>query len=85
LGAQVRRDSVVVQRRLSAAPSVSADTAHDAARAAEAETQMSLWQGIKTYPKAIGWSALLSTAIVSTYTNGQKDNSIHVVATCGLT
>jgi MFS transporter, SP family, general alpha glucoside:H+ symporter len=28
------------------------------------EHQMSLWQGIKLYPKAIGWSVLLSTAII---------------------
>jgi hypothetical protein len=25
---------------------------------------MSLWQGIKLYPKAIGWSVILSTAII---------------------
>ena len=28
------------------------------------EHTMSLWQGIRLYPKAIGWSVLLSTAIV---------------------
>ena len=32
--------------------------------ATEKEHAMSLWQGIKLYPKAIGWSVLLSTAIV---------------------
>jgi SP family general alpha glucoside:H+ symporter-like MFS transporter len=25
---------------------------------------MTLWQGLKLYPKAVGWSAFLSTAII---------------------
>lgn len=36
----------------------------DAVRATEAEHSMTLLQGLKTYPKAVGWSILLSTAIV---------------------
>ncbi len=36
----------------------------DAQAATAKEHSMSLWKGIKTYPKAIGWSVLLSTAIV---------------------
>lgn len=36
----------------------------DAARATEAEHNMSLWQGLKLYPKAVGWSVLLSAAII---------------------
>lgn len=32
--------------------------------ATEQEHTMSLWQGLKLYPKAIGWSVLFSTAIV---------------------
>lgn len=36
----------------------------DAARATEAEHNMSLRQGLKLYPKAIGWSVLLSAAII---------------------
>lgn len=36
----------------------------DAKRATEKEHKMSLWQGIKLYPKAIGWSILISTCIV---------------------
>lgn len=28
------------------------------------ERSITLWEGIKTYPKAIGWSVVLSTAIV---------------------
>lgn len=38
--------------------------ANDAAKATEAEHSMSLREGIRTYPKAIGWSVLISTAIV---------------------
>ena len=43
--------------------------------ATEQEHQMSLWQGLRLYPKAVGWSVLLSTAIImegygkSPYTN----------------
>lgn len=36
----------------------------EAKLATEQEQAMSLWQGIKLYPKAIGWSVLLSTAII---------------------
>lgn len=38
--------------------------ATEAARATQAEISMTLMQGIKTYPKAIGWSILLSTCII---------------------
>lgn len=37
---------------------------HDAAEATENQEKMGLLQAIKTYPNAIGWSALLSLAIV---------------------
>ena len=37
---------------------------HGAAQATAKEHKMSLWQGIKLYPKAIGWSLLISTAII---------------------
>ncbi|ORY11269.1 general substrate transporter [Clohesyomyces aquaticus] len=36
----------------------------DAAKATEAEHNMTLWQGLKLYPKAVGWSILLSAAII---------------------
>ncbi|KAJ5633532.1 hypothetical protein N7528_001374 [Penicillium herquei] len=36
----------------------------DANAATEREHTMSLWEGLKLYPKAIGWSLLLSTAII---------------------
>lgn len=36
----------------------------DAAKATEAEHNMTLWQGLKLYPKAVGWSVLLSAAII---------------------
>ncbi|KAF2688538.1 maltose permease MAL61 [Lentithecium fluviatile CBS 122367] len=37
---------------------------NDARLATDKEHSMSLWQGIKLYPKAIGWSVLISTCIV---------------------
>lgn len=36
----------------------------DATRAVNTETHMSLLKAIKVYPKAVGWSVLLSTAVV---------------------
>lgn len=36
---------------------------HDARQATEKEHKMTLWQGIRLYPKAIGWSVLISTCI----------------------
>jgi SP family general alpha glucoside:H+ symporter-like MFS transporter len=38
--------------------------ASDAKVAAEAEHHMTLWQAVRTYPKAIGWSVLLSTTLI---------------------
>jgi MFS transporter, SP family, general alpha glucoside:H+ symporter len=40
------------------------DVIHSARLATEKEHKMSLLQGIKLYPKAIGWSILISTCIV---------------------
>ncbi|KAI1879253.1 hypothetical protein JX265_002207 [Neoarthrinium moseri] len=39
------------------------DLIRDAKLATEKEHNMTLWQGIKLYPKAIGWSVLISTCI----------------------
>ncbi|KAI0120934.1 alpha glucoside transporter [Xylariales sp. AK1849] len=39
------------------------DLIQDAKLATEKEHKMTLWQGIKLYPKAIGWSVLISTCI----------------------
>lgn len=36
---------------------------NDARLATENEHRMTLWQGLKLYPKAIGWSVLISTCI----------------------
>lgn len=41
-----------------------ATTIHDAKIATAKEHSMSLWQGLKLYPRAIGWSILLSSAII---------------------
>lgn len=38
--------------------------AEEATRATQAEVNMTLLQGLKTYPKAVGWSVLLSSCIV---------------------
>lgn len=38
--------------------------ASEAKTAAETEHQMSLWEAVKTYPKAIGWSVLLSSTLI---------------------
>lgn len=35
----------------------------DAKAATEKEHNMSLWQGLKLYPKAVGWSMLISLCI----------------------
>jgi MFS transporter, SP family, general alpha glucoside:H+ symporter len=39
------------------------DVIYNAQRATEKEHRMSLWQGIKLYPKAVAWSMLISTCI----------------------
>lgn len=36
----------------------------NARSAAEKERNMTLWQGLKLYPKAVAWSVLISTCIV---------------------
>lgn len=36
---------------------------NDARIATQKEHNMTLWQGIKLYPKAVGWSVLISTCI----------------------
>ena len=41
---------------------VDADLARDAQAAADNEKSMSLWQGIKAYPRAVGWSVVISLA-----------------------
>ncbi len=38
--------------------------AAEAKHGAQAEHQMSLWQAVQTYPKAIGWSVLLSSTLI---------------------
>ena len=39
------------------------DVIRNAKLATEKEHKMTLWQGLKLYPKAIGWSILISTCI----------------------
>lgn len=61
--------SIHVERSGSVAPSAAAkpsvlDLVDDAKAATAKEHSMSLWTGIKTYPKAIGWSILFSSAII---------------------
>jgi SP family general alpha glucoside:H+ symporter-like MFS transporter len=58
-----RKQSITAQD-VSHVAHVEASVAAEAARATQSETSMTLLQGIKTYPKAIGWSILLSTCII---------------------
>jgi SP family general alpha glucoside:H+ symporter-like MFS transporter len=51
-------------RRTSLTPPGVKGISHEASVATRAEHEMTLWQGLKLYPKAVGWSMLLSTAIV---------------------
>ncbi|KAF2740384.1 maltose permease MAL61 [Polyplosphaeria fusca] len=65
-----RRNSSIVHvdteqaRRMSLAVPDLADLSNDAAKATKAEQQMSLMQGLKLYPKAVGWSILISATII---------------------
>jgi MFS transporter, SP family, general alpha glucoside:H+ symporter len=36
---------------------------HNARSATDKEHKMTLWQGVKLYPKAVAWSVLISTCI----------------------
>lgn len=40
------------------------ELAADAKHGADSEHRMTLWQAIKTYPKAVGWSVLLSSTLI---------------------
>ena len=55
-----RQASITVQH----ASPVDISTAEEAVKATASETSMTLLQGLKTYPKAVGWSVLLSTCII---------------------
>jgi len=48
-----RRDSINTMDRI----------VHNAKSATDKERKMTLWQGIKLYPKAVGWSVLISLCI----------------------
>lgn len=54
-------------------------TAEDAQIATHKEQSMSLWKGITLYPKAIGWSMLLSRAIVMEGYDGVLMGSFYAV------
>lgn len=43
---------------------VDIDATREAQRATDAEHKMSFWQSLRTYPHAVGWSILFSTALV---------------------
>ncbi|KAK6438652.1 hypothetical protein LTR95_005146 [Oleoguttula sp. CCFEE 5521] len=58
-----RRESITAQD-VGALARVDTVVAADAAKATQTEVNMTLSQGLKIYPKAIGWSVLLSTCIV---------------------
>ncbi|OTA27661.1 hypothetical protein BTJ68_11368 [Hortaea werneckii EXF-2000] len=58
-----RRSSIAVED-VAHIPDVSNAITGDAAKATASETSMTLLQGLQTYPKAVGWSILLSTCII---------------------
>ena len=58
----VPSDSVI--RRASVQNPGFLEISDNAAHAAAVERDQTFWQAVKMYPKAIGWSVLLSTAIV---------------------
>lgn len=45
-------------------PTADAGLVAEAKQAADAEQSMTLWQAMKIYPKAIGWSVLLSSTLI---------------------
>jgi len=51
-------------RRMSLSDPHAAEVARGAAKATEVEQQMTLLQGIRKYPKAVAWSAFLSTTLI---------------------
>jgi SP family general alpha glucoside:H+ symporter-like MFS transporter len=65
-----RRNSSIVTadidqvRKMSLANPDIRNLSEDAARATKAEHNMTLIQGLRLYPKAVGWSVLLSAAII---------------------
>ncbi|KAF2014718.1 sugar transporter [Aaosphaeria arxii CBS 175.79] len=65
-----RRNSSIVQvdgeqaRKMSLANADIKELTRDAAKATEAEQKMGLMEGLRLYPKAVGWSVLLSGAII---------------------
>ncbi|GAB1740791.1 hypothetical protein NU219Hw_g5874t1 [Hortaea werneckii] len=58
-----RRSSIAVED-VAHVPDISNAITGDATKATASETSMTLMQGLKTYPKAVGWSILLSTCII---------------------
>jgi SP family general alpha glucoside:H+ symporter-like MFS transporter len=59
----VALDDETFQRIAHALPNM-AEVTQDAKASTEKEHSMTLWQALKLYPKAVGWSLLLSTAII---------------------
>lgn len=58
-----RKGSISVQDAACLAP-VETHVARGAVNGAEAEKSMTLLEGLKTYPKAVAWSVLISTCII---------------------
>ncbi|GAB1741824.1 hypothetical protein NU219Hw_g7230t2 [Hortaea werneckii] len=60
----VARRASVTAADIGHLPEVGLTVANDAAKVTRNETSMTLLQGLKTYPKAVGWSVLLSACII---------------------
>ena len=61
--ATARRESITA-RDVGSIANVEAHVAEEAAKATQAEISMTLLEGLKTYPRAVGWSVLLSICII---------------------
>ena len=63
-GQDTTRRASVAAEDVGGLAEVEAYVAEEAAKATQAEVSMTLLQGLKTYPNAVGWSVLLSTCII---------------------
>ncbi|KAG9599896.1 sugar porter family MFS transporter, partial [Aureobasidium melanogenum] len=63
-GNDAPRNSSITPQHMNHLARVDTNVAAEAARATQSEVSMTLLQAIKTYPKAIGWSVLISMCII---------------------
>lgn len=64
VGNDATRNASITPHDINPLGKVDTNVAAEAARATQSEVSMTLWQAMRTYPKAIGWSVLISTCII---------------------